>query len=47
MDAMNLHLMLPEIYLLLLGLIILVADLYMPAEKRFNLGWWSAGGRLG
>jgi len=44
MDAMNLHLMLPEIYLLLLGLTILVADLYLAPEKRFNLGWWTAGG---
>jgi NADH-quinone oxidoreductase subunit N len=44
MDAMNLHLMLPEIYLILLGLTILIADLDTTPEKRFNLGWWTAGG---
>jgi NADH-quinone oxidoreductase subunit N len=44
MDGMNLHLMLPEIYLTLLGLVILVADLYTSPERRFRLGWWAAGG---
>jgi NADH-quinone oxidoreductase subunit N len=44
MDAMNLHLMLPEIYLVLLGLTILIADLYLAPEKRFQLGWWTAAG---
>ncbi len=44
MDAMNLHLMLPEIYLIVLGLVILISDLYLAPDKRFNLGWWTAGG---
>ena len=43
MDGMNLSLMIPEIYLVLAGLLIVVADLYTPKETRYRLGWWVAG----
>ena len=41
---MNLHLMIPEIALIGLSLVILLADLFVRPEKRHLLGWWAAGG---
>jgi NADH-quinone oxidoreductase subunit N len=42
MNAMNLPLMLPEIALAALGIVVLLADLALPKEKRHLLGWWVA-----
>ncbi|MHC4473034.1 MAG: NADH-quinone oxidoreductase subunit N [Planctomycetota bacterium] len=39
MDSMNLSLMLPELFLVLVGLSVLTADLFMKPEKRHLLGW--------
>ncbi|MEN8149355.1 MAG: NADH-quinone oxidoreductase subunit N [Planctomycetota bacterium] len=43
---LNLHLMVPEIALVALGILILLADLWMKKENRHQLGWWAAIGIL-
>ena len=46
MTDLNLHLMVPEIALVALGILILLADLWMKKENRHQLGWWAAIGIL-
>ena len=43
MDGMNLHLMIPELLLVALGLVVLVADLFTSPEKRHLIDWWVSG----
>ena len=44
MDAMNLGLMVPELFLIVLGMAVMMLDLFMAPEKRHHLGWIFTGG---
>ena len=46
LDPVNILAILPEIALLVLGLVVLALDLVLPEERRGNLGWITAGGLL-
>jgi NADH-quinone oxidoreductase subunit N len=43
MESMNFPLMLPELFLVVTGLVVVVADLFMAPERRHQLGWVVAG----
>ena len=45
-DPVNILAILPEISLIVLGLLILALDLALPEERRGILGWVTAGGLM-
>ena len=42
---MDLSLVSLELGACLLGIVVLLVDLWTPAERKAQLGWWVAGGR--